>query len=71
MRSVIDLASPTGIAAIVAQQFEIAATILDHGLMPIIEPEVSIEQPRARRVPTVCCSPSSRRRSMRCPRAAK
>jgi fructose-bisphosphate aldolase class I len=45
MRSVIDLASPTGIAAIVAQQFEVAATIIDHGLMPIIEPEVSIGSP--------------------------
>jgi fructose-bisphosphate aldolase class I len=45
MRSVIDRASPTGIAAVVAQQFLVAATILDHGLMPIIEPEVSIGSP--------------------------
>jgi fructose-bisphosphate aldolase, class I len=43
MRSVINLASPTGIAAIVNQQFEIAAQILSHGLMPIIEPEVNIK----------------------------
>ena len=45
MRSVIDLASKTGIAAIVEQQFEVAALIADHGLMPIIEPEISIKSP--------------------------
>lgn len=42
MRSVINAASPTGIAAVVAQQFEIGKQILGHGLMPIIEPEVTI-----------------------------
>ena len=45
MRSVIERANPTGIAAIVAQQFEVAAQISRHGLMPIIEPEVSIKSP--------------------------
>ena len=45
MRSVIETASPTGIAAIVKQQFEVAAQISAHGLMPIIEPEVSIKSP--------------------------
>src|SRR4051794_12362136 len=45
MRSVIDLASREGIAAIVAQQFEVAARIAGHGLVPIIEPEVSIKSP--------------------------
>jgi len=45
MRSVINLASPSGIAAIVAQQFEIGAQICGHGLVPIIEPEVSIKSP--------------------------
>src|SRR6516225_1163087 len=45
MRSVINLASKEGIAAVVAQQFEIAAQIAKHGLMPIIEPEVSIKSP--------------------------
>jgi len=45
MRSVIDLANPAGIAAIVAQQFEVANRIIDAGLMPIIEPEVSIGSP--------------------------
>ena len=42
MRSVIDDADPAGIAAIVAQQFEVANQIIDAGLMPIVEPEVSI-----------------------------
>ncbi len=45
MRSVINLPSQQGIAAIVAQQFEVAAEIAAHGLMPIIEPEVSIKSP--------------------------
>ncbi|PHQ95272.1 MAG: fructose bisphosphate aldolase [Marinosulfonomonas sp.] len=42
MRSVIDAASETGIAANVAQQFEIAHVVRSHGLMPIIEPEITI-----------------------------
>lgn len=42
MRSVIDAANPEGIAANVGQQFEIAGQILDAGLVPIIEPEVTI-----------------------------
>jgi fructose-bisphosphate aldolase, class I len=46
MRSVIKLASKEGISAIVAQQFEVAAQIAKHGLMPIIEPEVSIKSPQ-------------------------
>ena len=41
-RSVINSASRSGIAAVVAQQFELAARVLAHGLMPIIEPEVNI-----------------------------
>lgn len=41
-RSVVNLANRTGIAAVVAQQFEIADQVLAHGLMPIIEPEVNI-----------------------------
>jgi len=45
MRSVINLPSKDGIAAVVAQQFEVAARIAEHGLMPIIEPEVSIKSP--------------------------
>ena len=48
MRSVINLASKEGIAANVAQQFEVGARIAEHGLMPIIEPEVSIKSPDKR-----------------------
>lgn len=42
MRSVIDAANPKGIAAVVEQQFEVGRQILAHGLVPIIEPEVTI-----------------------------
>ena len=45
MRSVINLASPTGVAAVAKQQFEIGEQIARHGLMPILEPEVSIKSP--------------------------
>ena len=45
MRSVIKLANPAGIAAVVAQQFDEAKRILAKGLMPIVEPEVSIKSP--------------------------
>ncbi len=42
MRSVINAANPKGIADVVAQQFEVGKQIIGHGLMPIIEPEVTI-----------------------------
>jgi fructose-bisphosphate aldolase class I len=42
-RSVINAANPAGIAAIVAQQFEVGKQVLAHGLMPILEPEYSIK----------------------------
>ncbi|RKT30512.1 fructose-bisphosphate aldolase class I [Roseovarius halotolerans] len=42
MRSVINAANPEGIKAVVAQQFEVGRQILGHGLVPIIEPEVTI-----------------------------
>jgi fructose-bisphosphate aldolase class I len=45
MRSVIHRATRAGVAAIVAQQFEIGERIARHGLMPILEPEVSIHAP--------------------------
>src|SRR5438270_2690469 len=45
MRSVINLANKDGIAAIAAQQFEFGDQIARHGLMPILEPEVSIKSP--------------------------
>ncbi|WP_147125193.1 fructose bisphosphate aldolase [Shimia ponticola] len=42
MRSVINAANPEGIHALVQQQFEIGKQILAHGLIPIVEPEVTI-----------------------------
>ncbi|MBW2523469.1 MAG: fructose bisphosphate aldolase [Deltaproteobacteria bacterium] len=45
MRSVIKRASASGIAANVAQQFEIGLRIVGAGLVPIIEPEVDIHAP--------------------------
>jgi len=42
MRSVIKAANPAGIAAVIAQQFEVGAKIIAAGLMPIIEPEYDI-----------------------------
>ena len=44
-RSVINLANRQGIADIVAQQFEVARKVLAQGMVPIIEPEVSINSP--------------------------
>jgi fructose-bisphosphate aldolase, class I len=41
-RSVIDAANAGGIEAVVAQQFEVGRQVLGHGLVPIIEPEVTI-----------------------------
>jgi fructose-bisphosphate aldolase, class I len=42
-RSVINSANREGIAAIVAQQFEIGRQVMSHGMMPILEPEVNIK----------------------------
>jgi fructose-bisphosphate aldolase class I len=42
MRSVVKLANPAGVNAVVDQQFAIGRRILAAGLMPIIEPEVDI-----------------------------
>ncbi len=44
-RSVIDAANPAGIRAIVEQQFDLGREVLAHGLMPILEPEVTISIP--------------------------
>ncbi len=41
-RSVIQSANAAGIAAVVAQQFEIGRQVIAGGLMPILEPEVNI-----------------------------
>ena len=46
MRSVINMANPSGIDAVVKQQFEIGKEIIAGGLVPIIEPEVSIKSPQ-------------------------
>jgi fructose-bisphosphate aldolase, class I len=45
MRSFIQEPNDGGIKAIVEQQFDCAEAIARHGLMPIIEPEVSIKSP--------------------------
>jgi fructose-bisphosphate aldolase class I len=44
-RSVINLANAEGIAAAVAQQFDVARQVLAHGMVPIIEPAVNIKSP--------------------------
>jgi fructose-bisphosphate aldolase, class I len=53
MRSVINDADEAGISAIVEQQFGYAARILSAGLVPIIEPEVSISSPRKEQAETL------------------
>ncbi|MBT8410984.1 MAG: fructose bisphosphate aldolase [Octadecabacter sp.] len=45
MRSVIHGANRKGIAAIVAQQIEVGKQVLSYGLVPILEPEISITIP--------------------------
>ncbi len=42
-RSVINSANAEGIAAIVAQQFEVGRQVLSHGMMPMLEPEINIK----------------------------
>ncbi|MGB3406860.1 MAG: fructose bisphosphate aldolase [Jannaschia sp.] len=44
-RSVINAANADGIAAIVAQQFAVGHQVLAHGLVPMLEPEVTISIP--------------------------
>lgn len=46
MRSVINLANQAGVNEVVKQQFEIGKEIIAGGLVPIIEPEVSIKSPQ-------------------------
>ncbi len=45
MRSLVQAGNPTGIDAVLDQQFEVGARILAAGLMPILEPEVDITAP--------------------------
>jgi len=44
-RSVIRIPDLAGISAVVRQQYEIAAQVASHGLVPIMEPEVLIKSP--------------------------
>ena len=71
MRSTIGAASAQGVATVVAQQFELAAQIGGHGLVPIIETEVLINAPdkagaealllsELSRLPSTPCRPGSR-----------
>jgi fructose-bisphosphate aldolase, class I len=53
MRSVIKDANEAGIAAIVDQQFEYAERIRAAGLVPIMEPEVSISSPHKEQAETM------------------
>jgi fructose-bisphosphate aldolase, class I len=53
MRSVINDANEAGIVAIVDQQFEYASRILAAGLVPILEPEVSISSPHKEQAETL------------------
>jgi len=53
MRSVIKDANEAGIAAIVDQQFEYAGRISAAGLVPILEPEVSIASPHKEQAETM------------------
>src|ERR1700690_781895 len=55
MRSVIKDANEAGIAAIVDQQFEYADRIMAAGLVPIIEPEVSISSPHKEQAEALLC----------------
>jgi fructose-bisphosphate aldolase class I len=45
MRSVIKMANPDGVKAVVDQQFEIGHRIIEAGLVPILEPEIDIKSP--------------------------
>lgn len=44
-RAVVNLANPEGIRAVAKQQFEVGELVYRHGLVPILEPEVSIKSP--------------------------
>ena len=61
MRSVINLASRDGIAAVVKQQFEFADQIAKHDLIPIVEPEVSIKSPDKTGAETILFSEIAKR----------
>ena len=60
MRSLISQASPDGIRAVAAQQFAFAREILGYGLIPIVEPEISIKTPNAPEAERLLCAAISR-----------
>jgi fructose-bisphosphate aldolase class I len=57
MRSVISDADAEGVAAAIDQQFEYAAVISAAGLVPILEPEVSIDSPHKADAEACCATP--------------
>jgi fructose-bisphosphate aldolase class I len=60
MRSVINDASEAGVEAIVYQQFDYAERIRAAGLVPILEPEVSIKSPHKEYAETLLCEAIAR-----------
>jgi fructose-bisphosphate aldolase, class I len=54
-RSVVSAANPAGIQAIVDQQFAVGRQVLGHGLMPILEPEVTISIPDKAEAEAMLC----------------
>jgi len=61
MRSVIGDASEAGIAAIADQQFDYAGRIAAAGLVPILEPEVSIASPHKDQAESLLCDALAKR----------
>jgi fructose-bisphosphate aldolase, class I len=55
-RSVIHSANAEGIAAVVAQQFEIGKQVLSHEMMPILEPEVNIKSETRAECDKILCA---------------
>ena len=66
MRSVIKLADPAGVDAVVDQQFEVGRQILAAGLVPIIEPEVDIHSPEKAEAEALLQGGHPARSSTRC-----
>ena len=55
MRSVVNLASQSGIAAIAEQQFAFAEQIAEHGLIPILEPEALLKSAEREAAEQILC----------------
>jgi fructose-bisphosphate aldolase, class I len=55
MRSVVNLASQSGIAAIAEQQFAFAEQIAEHGLVPILEPEALLKSAEREAAEQILC----------------